>query len=145
MALKYAMTLDGKIAACTGASQWITGEAARRHVHQLRHRYRGILAGVGTVLADDPQLTCRLPEGRSPVRVVCDTRLRTPAHRPGGPHGGRGPHPPGHLRAGRRSGWAPYQAGGVRRSCSCPEREGHVDLGCPAGTELGTAGGGRRS
>ena len=48
--LKYAMTLDGKIAAYTGASQWITGEAARNHVQQQRHRYRGIMVGVGTVL-----------------------------------------------------------------------------------------------
>lgn len=76
--LKYAMTLDGKIAAYTGASQWITGEAARTHVQQQRHRYRGIMAGVGTVLTDDPQLTCRLPGGRSPVRIICDTHLRTP-------------------------------------------------------------------
>ena len=77
-ALKYAMTLDGKIAAYTGASRWITGAAARAHVHTLRNQYRGILVGVGTVLADDPLLTCRTPGGRNPVRVVCDSRLRTP-------------------------------------------------------------------
>ncbi len=76
--LKYAMTLDGKLAAYTGASQWITGEQARRHVHTQRSRYRAILVGVGTVLADDPQLTCRLAGGRDPLRVVCDTNLRTP-------------------------------------------------------------------
>ncbi len=76
--MKYAMTLDGKIAAYTGASQWITGEAARRQVHQDRHRYTGILAGVGTVLADDPLLNCRMEGGRNPLRVVCDTHLRTP-------------------------------------------------------------------
>ncbi|WP_297209310.1 bifunctional diaminohydroxyphosphoribosylaminopyrimidine deaminase/5-amino-6-(5-phosphoribosylamino)uracil reductase RibD [uncultured Flavonifractor sp.] len=76
--MKYAMTLDGKIAARTGDSQWVTGEAARNHVQQLRHRYTGILVGVGTVLADDPLLTCRIPGGRSPVRILCDTRLRTP-------------------------------------------------------------------
>lgn len=76
--LKYAMTLDGKLAAYTGASQWITGEQARRHVHTQRNRYRAILVGVGTVLADDPQLTCRLEGGRDPLRVVCDTNLRTP-------------------------------------------------------------------
>lgn len=75
---KYAMTLDGKTAAYTGASRWITGEEARRHVHRQRHRYRSILVGVGTVLADDPLLTCRLEEGRNPVRIVCDSRLRTP-------------------------------------------------------------------
>ena len=76
--MKYAMTLDGKVAAYTGASRWITGEAARQRVHRDRHRYRGILAGVGTVLADDPLLTCRMPGGRNPVRVICDTHLRTP-------------------------------------------------------------------
>ena len=76
--LKYAMTLDGKLAAYTGASQWITGEAARRHVHTQRNRYRAIMVGVGTVLADDPQLTCRLKGGRDPLRVICDTNLRTP-------------------------------------------------------------------
>lgn len=76
--LKYAMTLDGKIAAYTGASKWITGEASRERVHHLRNRYRGIMCGVGTVLADDPMLTCRIPGGRDPVRIVCDDRLRTP-------------------------------------------------------------------
>ena len=79
VALKYAMTLDGKIAAYTGESKWITGETAREHVHRLRHRYRGIMCGVGTVLADDPMLTCRIPGGRDPVRIVCDSALRTPA------------------------------------------------------------------
>lgn len=76
--LKYAMTLDGKLAAYTGASQWITGEEARRHVHTQRGRYRSILVGVGTVLADDPQLTCRIEGGRNPLRIVCDSHLRTP-------------------------------------------------------------------
>lgn len=78
VAMKYAMTMDGKIAAYTGRSQWVTGEAARAHVQTLRHAYRGIMAGVGTVLADDPQLTCRIPGGRSPVRIICDTHLKTP-------------------------------------------------------------------
>lgn len=76
--LKYAMTMDGKIATATGASKWITGEAARHRVHEDRHRYRGILVGVGTVLSDNPQLTCRIPEGRNPLRIVCDSNLRTP-------------------------------------------------------------------
>ena len=76
--LKYAMTLDGKLAAYTGASQWITGEEARRHVHTQRNRFRSILVGVDTVIADDPQLTCRIEGGRNPLRIVCDTHLRTP-------------------------------------------------------------------
>ena len=78
VALKYAMTLDGKIATRSGKSQWITGEKAREHVHRLRHRYSGIMAGIGTVLADDPLLTCRMPGGRNPVRILCDTHLRVP-------------------------------------------------------------------
>lgn len=76
--LKYAMTMDGKIAAYTGKSKWITGEAARSHVQQQRHRYTAIMAGVGTVLADDPLLTCRIPGGKNPIRILCDTKLRTP-------------------------------------------------------------------
>lgn len=76
--MKYAMTLDGKIATCTGASKWITGEAARNHVQKQRHRNRAIMVGIGTVLADDPLLTCRIEGGRSPIRIVCDSQLRTP-------------------------------------------------------------------
>ena len=78
VALKYAMTADGKLAARTGRSQWITGETARAHVHSLRSRYRAILVGVGTILADDPLLNCRMEGGRDPLRVVLDSRLRTP-------------------------------------------------------------------
>ena len=78
VAVKYAMTLDGKIACYTGASKWITGEDARRHVHVLRNRYSAILTGSGTVAADDPLLTCRIPHGRNPVRIVVDTSLSTP-------------------------------------------------------------------
>ena len=76
--LKTAMTLDGKIATRTGASQWVTGEEARAHGRSLRHRYRAIMVGSGTVLADDPLLTCRIEGGRDPLRIVCDSRLRTP-------------------------------------------------------------------
>lgn len=78
LALKYAMTADGKIACHTGASRWITGEVARHHVHQLRNKYAAIMVGTGTVLADDPELTCRIENGNNPVRIVCDTQLRTP-------------------------------------------------------------------
>lgn len=74
--LKFAMTLDGKIATRTGASKWITGEAARNHVHQLRGRYAGILAGIGTVLADDPMLNCRIDGAHQPLRIIMDSHLR---------------------------------------------------------------------
>ena len=78
VALKYAMTADGRIATDAGKSMWITGEEARAHVHELRNYYSGILAGIGTVLADDPLLTCRMPGGRNPVRIILDSDLRIP-------------------------------------------------------------------
>lgn len=78
VALKYAMTADGRIATDSGKSQWISGEEARRHVHKLRNYYKGIAVGIGTVLADDPMLNCRIEGGRDPVRIVFDTYLRIP-------------------------------------------------------------------
>lgn len=78
--LKMAMSLDGKIADAGGASEWITNAESRQAVHELRDQYDGILTGIGTVLADDPQLTARLPEGNghNPLRIVADSRARIP-------------------------------------------------------------------
>lgn len=78
--LKLATTLDGKIATSTGESQWITGAEARRMAHVLRGRHDAVLAGVGTVVADNPELTCRIDGFRSTpvVRVIADSHLRTP-------------------------------------------------------------------
>ena len=79
LVLKAGMTLDGKVATVAGESQWITGPAARKDVHRLRDRLDAIMVGMGTVLADDPRLTVRgVRGGRDPVRVVVDSRLRTP-------------------------------------------------------------------
>ncbi len=76
--MKYAMTLDGKIACATGDSKWVTGEIARAQVHRMRGRYRGIMVGIGTVLADDPMLNCRVKGGVDPVRIICDSNLHIP-------------------------------------------------------------------
>ncbi len=77
--LNAAITLDGKIATRTGESQWITGDAARADVHHLRDTHDAVMVGVRTVLADDPQLTARVPGARDPIRIVVDSTLRTPA------------------------------------------------------------------
>jgi diaminohydroxyphosphoribosylaminopyrimidine deaminase/5-amino-6-(5-phosphoribosylamino)uracil reductase len=80
VALKLALSLDGRIATRTGASKWVTGPEARVKVHELRARCDAVAVGIGTVLADDPRLTVRDVGGASPVRVVFDTKLRTPAN-----------------------------------------------------------------
>ncbi len=76
--MKYAMTIDGKIATATDKSKWITSEVAREHVHKKRGIYTAIMVGSNTVLYDDPMLNCRIEGGRDPVRIVVDSKLVTP-------------------------------------------------------------------
>lgn len=78
VALKHAMTLDGKIASETGDSRGISGKEANEFVHFLRFKYRAILVGIGTALADNPRLTCRRKGGRNPIRVIVDPTFQLP-------------------------------------------------------------------
>ena len=134
--MKYAMTMDGKIATRTGASRWITGEAARRRVHRDRHRYTAIMAGVGTVLADDPMLNCRMKGGKNPVRIICDTHLRTPLTSQIVRTAGE--IPTILATCAEPSLYGPY----LDAHCqvwTLPERDGHVDLDALM-DRLGSAG-----
>lgn len=76
--MKYAMSIDGKIATETGDSKWISSEESREHAHHLRGYLSGIMVGIGTVLKDDPKLTCRVPGYNNPTRIVLDSELRIP-------------------------------------------------------------------
>lgn len=109
--LKLAASLDGKIALADGTSRWITGPRSRELVHRWRDELDALMVGVGTVLADDPSLDCRRPRGRDPIRVVVDSRLRTPpTARLLGPGDGRAwlvttrEHPAARARRLRRAG-----------------------------------------
>src|ERR1044071_8217785 len=76
--VKIAQTLDGRIATVSGDSQWISGPSSLKLAHQLRREHDAIIVGIGTALADDPQLTVRLVNGDDPLRIVIDSKLRLP-------------------------------------------------------------------
>ncbi len=76
--MKYAMTMDGRIATYTGKSKWVTNEKSRENVMRTRNELTGIMVGIETVLMDNPLLTCRMEGGRNPIRIICDSHLRIP-------------------------------------------------------------------
>ena len=76
--LKYAQTIDGRIASATGHSKWISSDASLKYAHKLRSHHDAVMVGVGTVLADNPELTVRLVRGRNPARIVLDPHLKIP-------------------------------------------------------------------
>lgn len=126
VAMKYAMTMDGKIACHTGDSKWVTGETARAHVQKLRNHYKGIMVGIGTVLADDPSLNCRLEGGRDPIRIVVDSHLRIPMDSKLVRTAGDQPLIVACL-AGQEDKAALLEKAGVKVAVM-PDKDGHVDL-----------------
>ena len=77
--IKYAQTLDGRIATATGQSKWISSAASLKFTHKLRAQHDAILVGAGTVIKDNPELTVRLVRGRNPLRIIVDSALKIPA------------------------------------------------------------------
>jgi len=129
--LKWAQSLDGKIATHAGDSKWITGQAARREAHRLRGRVDAVVVGIGTVLADDPDLTCRhVKPKRTATRIVLDGRLRIP-RRAGLVRTAR--HAPVLIATTRtalrrRRGTADWLASAGCEVLALPGRAGRVDL-----------------
>jgi diaminohydroxyphosphoribosylaminopyrimidine deaminase / 5-amino-6-(5-phosphoribosylamino)uracil reductase len=128
--LKAAATLDGRIATRTGHSRWVTGPDTRRFVHRLRDRVDAIMVGVGTVLADDPQLTTRLAQGpgHDPVRVIVDSRARTPAEAHVIRHGSFAETIVAHIRDPAAAAAAARLAGPGVVALECEAKAGRVDL-----------------
>jgi diaminohydroxyphosphoribosylaminopyrimidine deaminase/5-amino-6-(5-phosphoribosylamino)uracil reductase len=128
--LKFATSLDGRIATASGESQWISGPPARERAHALRASHDAIMVGTGTVVADDPQLTCRLPglDHRSPVRVVIDRHLRIPPAARVIADARRTPTWVFTLRSADPARRASFLAKGVTLIDVDADREGQVDL-----------------
>jgi diaminohydroxyphosphoribosylaminopyrimidine deaminase/5-amino-6-(5-phosphoribosylamino)uracil reductase len=124
--LKSALTMDGKSATAGGDSRWVTGDRSRREVHRLRGVVDAIMVGVGTVLKDDPLLTCRVPGGKDPVRIVVDTTLRVPLHAAiFNPHSAAKTVVATCCRDAARLAAVASHGGEI---LACAERDGRVDL-----------------
>ena len=150
--LKLATSLDGRIATRGGQSQWITGPAARDRGHALRASHDAIMVGTGTVTADDPMLTCRLPglEARSPVRVVLDRQSRVPATARVFADARAAPRWVVTLADANPDRQAVLRQAGVEIITAMPDGEGNLDLAAVLGllggrglTRLLVEGGGR--
>ncbi len=128
--LKLATSLDGRIATSGGESQWITGPPAREQGHALRAAHDAIMVGTATVLADDPQLTCRLPGlgHRSPLRVVLDRQLRIPCWVGVIAHARQTPTWVLTLRSADAARRAPLLAAGITLIDVDPDSENRIDL-----------------
>lgn len=139
--LKLATSLDGRIATASGESQWITGPPARERAHAMRASHDAIMVGTGTVVADDPQLTCRLPGlgHRSPVRIVVDRHLRIPPAARLITDASRVPTWVLTLRSAAPARRAAFLASGVTLIDVDPDREGQIDLAAALGA-LGERG-----
>ncbi|MGL5683710.1 MAG: bifunctional diaminohydroxyphosphoribosylaminopyrimidine deaminase/5-amino-6-(5-phosphoribosylamino)uracil reductase RibD [Marinifilaceae bacterium] len=126
--LKTAMTLDGKIATYTGQSRWVTSSEARDRVQELRKEYPAIMVGIGTVLADDPMLTCRLDQdARQPIRIVVDTTARIPVHSQLVQTAKEYPTIIAHTSLATNDALEHLSQFGVECMC-CPDRNGEVDI-----------------
>jgi diaminohydroxyphosphoribosylaminopyrimidine deaminase/5-amino-6-(5-phosphoribosylamino)uracil reductase len=128
--LKLATSLDGRIATATGESRWITGPAARERAHLLRATHDAVLIGTGTALADDPELTCRLPglKDRSPVRIVLDRQLLLPASMRLFTKTGRAPTWVATLASSNPPRQAELAGNGVKIIAAKTDNTGNIDL-----------------
>ncbi|HQN68108.1 MAG TPA: bifunctional diaminohydroxyphosphoribosylaminopyrimidine deaminase/5-amino-6-(5-phosphoribosylamino)uracil reductase RibD, partial [Smithellaceae bacterium] len=126
--VKYAQTLDGRIATAAGNSQWISSPASLKFAHRLRAEHDAILVGIGTVLKDNPTLTVRLVRGRNPLRVVVDSGLATPFTANVLRNLSEAPTRIATTKKPSDPRYRALSEAGARLMTVAPDREGHVDL-----------------